>query len=233
MTKIVLFLIVIFLISLVSGATLNLGDSYQKKETAIGEIVGNVIEQISPEQVKLTRNGVEVAFEYGIKNLGGRNFVWLVTPANEANYTLTVENVVSNVGGSVETQDLEKNFFVGNQTSNYFLKPGAIFAAGNFEVTVVLNNDAPETISVDFPESREIILQSGENKIQFDIESVGESGIVNLMIGKYSVPAYIVGRGGSPGNNSGNFGNNESQNNTNESQNEIGNENHDKRRKFC
>lgn len=86
----------------VSAITTNLADSYKQKETAIVFIDGNIQQQIQNEQIKLQRGNSFVAFEYGIKNLDGKNYLWFVTPFNEGNYKLSIENIQAVENGQTQ-----------------------------------------------------------------------------------------------------------------------------------
>lgn len=195
MKKWVLFLFVFVMVSSVSAISSNLGDVYEPGETIIAELSGVILDEIDPLQVKLKRTNVEIAMDYGIKRLEERYFIWLNAPKVEEEYTLIIENILTNVDGVAQREDFQKTFSVVGNLTKYSIKPAVVFASEDFKITASLNGDFSETISVDFPSAREVVLNPGDNEIDFSISGVAESQLVFVSIGKYSVPVYVVGQG--------------------------------------
>lgn len=166
---------------------------YAPGETMIGELGGEILQPISREQVKLKRGHVPISFEYDIKNLGGRYFVWLIAPQSENNYTLTIEDVVTIVDGQTQTIDFEIAFGVRGERIDYNIKPGLIFSSSDFDVTVTLFEDFGKEIAVDFPSERVINLNPGANEIDFSISDIVGTEFLMINLGRYSVPAYLIG----------------------------------------
>ncbi len=182
----------IFLIASVSAISSDLKDNYEKGETIIGEISGNIIQAIKPEQVELKRGHVLVPFEYDIKKLGDKYFLWGIAPQNENNYSLVVNNIATIVNGRTEEVDFVHNFSVGGNLTDYNIKPGFILAKEDFGLITELNLDFEKTIDIDLPVSRSINLKPGKNEIKFSVGNFNETGFVKINVGKYSVPAYII-----------------------------------------
>ncbi len=198
--EILLIFILVLLAVNVSAISSNIKDSYEKKETIIGELSGSILAPISRDQVNLVRDGhIDVAFDYDIKQLGNKYYIWLTAPQTQGNYTLIIEDILTNEQGSQTEVDYQKNFIVTSISTDYSIKPGLVFATGDFFITSTLYSEAENSITVDFPSSRSVILQQGENRVDFSIDSVVGTQLITLNFGKYAVPAYIVGE---PANNS-------------------------------
>lgn len=182
----------------------NLKDSYAPSETAIGSLSGNILEPIDASQIKLKRGYVDIAFIYDIKKLNGIYYIWLIAPQTSASYTLIIENIIEDSGYGPEVVDYEKNFFVNGTQTDYNINPGAIFAVDDFQIIAQLFGDAQKTIDVSFPSQRQVRLMPGTNYIDFSIDNVVGNQFVNIAVGKYSVPSYIIGNATPPANNSNN-----------------------------
>ena len=188
------FIFIIVLISSVSALSIELEGEYEQGETVIAELEGEIIEPIFSEDVEFRRGHVLVPFDYDVKRLGERYFIWFITPRNQENYTLVV-NAVSTVAGRVEQVELMQNFSVGANISDYSIRPGAIITTEDFFVIAQLNEDFNKDIELNFPEEGNVTLSPGENQIDFSIASVTETTFVEAMIGKYTIPIYIVTEG--------------------------------------
>jgi len=179
---------------LVDAVSSNIKDSYDSKETVIGEIYGNVLRQIDKSQIILRgERGQEVAFDGDIKRFEGRHFLWFRAPSNKGNYTINIIDIIENVDGYPEVVNYRKSFSVSGQTTDYEIRPGAIFAISDFTITATLFSPSQIQISSDFPSQREITLRPGENTVSFSIANVQGAILKFIKIGKYSVPAYIFG----------------------------------------
>jgi len=192
MRKFIFLVLLIFCLQGVSALSSTLGEAYEPRETIIFELQGSVQQAIEKEDITLKRGAVEVAMEYDIKKLDERYFIWIVAPQTEADYTLSIEDVHAIVEGFPEIIDYTEEFSVEGNLTDYYIKPGAVFSTEDFEITVMLNEDVGMPIGVDFPETKDVNLIPGENRIDFSVAGV-ETGFRMISVGKYSVPAYIVG----------------------------------------
>jgi hypothetical protein len=194
MKKLVLLVFVLFALINVSGLTLEINDVYSPKETIISKISGNFLNPISKDQINLVKDGhIDVAFEFDFGTLNGDYYIWIIAPANPGNYTLIIEDVYAMINGAAEIVDFEENFVVKGNITDYSIKPGFIFTTSDFEIDATVYSDEDQVIEVDFPDSREITLRPGANKIDFSISDVIGTEFITISVGKYNVPAQIVG----------------------------------------
>jgi len=191
MKKSVMIVFCILLLSgFVSAISTDLKANYDRGETIIAEIKGNILEPITKEQVDFIRGHVSVPFDYDLKKLGEKYFLWASAPTNENNYTLVIKDIVTTENGKTTKINFEQNFSVAGNFSDYNIKPGFIFTREDFSVDIYFNEDSENKINAGFP-SREIILKPGKNTIEFSIEEANETGLYMIEIGKYAFPAYI------------------------------------------
>ncbi|MCU0641971.1 MAG: hypothetical protein MUF61_00095 [archaeon] len=170
----------------------NLKDSYKPGETVASEIYGNILEPITKDSVEFRRGHVLVPFEYDLKRLGDKYYLWMITPENEENYTLIIKDITTTVSGEIKEVDYEKNFTTKGNLSDYSVKPGFIYAQSDFELTMNLNQDMEKSIQINFPNKTNIVLKPGENKFMFSIGGINKTELRNITIGKYSLPMYVI-----------------------------------------
>ena len=200
MKKSIILLVAVFILIYsfysVSAVASDLKDSYQPKETAIGKISGNGLEPILKENIELKRKNVLVPIEYDVKKIGDEWIVWFIAPEGENNYTLYIRDIATTVNGVNQKADYEKNFSVLGQIIEYNVNPGAVFAQDDFSVTVNSFVDDEIDITTNFPSERNIVLKPGANKIDFFIDAVEGNQRVDIGVGKYVIPAYVIGKEG-------------------------------------
>ncbi len=172
-------------------------DSYAPKETAIGKLSGNINGEINSNQIKIKRNNVEIAVEYGVRKVENEYYIWFVSPIQPANYTLVVEDIVIGASGALQNENYEKNFEVSGNEIPYTVKPGAISFAQDFEITVVINGINQQNIQIDFPYERQVNLFPGSHQIKFFVNEIEGIFSGKIGIGMYQIPAFVVGHANS------------------------------------
>ncbi|PXY71386.1 hypothetical protein CXX78_01315 [Candidatus Parvarchaeota archaeon] len=192
MKKIGLF-ILILLIPSTLAISIDKKESYNPGENLITEIHGNILELIKKENIILKRNNVQVPFDYDFKQLGGKYFLFAKMPNFENNYTLIIKDIKTTVQGVPQIIDHYENISVSGELITYSIKPKLTTTSKDFEIIVNLNKDLDETISTNFPEEREIILEPGENIINFQVDNT-QLGLQNIALGMYSFPAMILNK---------------------------------------
>ena len=195
MKKVVIAAILVFAFVLslnaVSAISTDIADSYRPGETIITEISGSILEPILATNVELKREHILVPFDYEIKRLGERYYLWFIAPEQKTNYTLRIKEITSYVSGSVKKTDYEKNFSVSGNVTDYSVKPGFILTDKDFEIKVQLNEDRDKTVEMRFSEETDYTLKPGENTIKFSVGGINETSLLNLSIGRYVIPVYI------------------------------------------
>lgn len=194
MRKGVVLLIVLTLmsISIVSAVSTDIKESYLPEENMILKIGGNILEPISPEDVEFKRGNVAVPVNFDLKNLGGDYYLWAIAPRSENNYTLRINDVSTTKEGRVVEEDYIANFSVTGDLVEYRINPGFIYTNKDFDVNIFLNRDEDVEINVEFTESEDVVLEPGENTISFEVENVEETELLEITIGDYVMPAYVI-----------------------------------------
>tara|TARA_Y100000310_G_C20683057_1_gene817203 strand:+ start:1834 stop:3075 length:1242 start_codon:yes stop_codon:yes gene_type:complete len=186
-----LLLFFVFLVSSVSAISTDMEETYNRGETIIVEILGNILQPIVKEDVIFLRGHVQVPIYYDVKRIGNRHYIYGIAPMEENNYTLKINNLLTTIEGVNNEIDFEQNFSITNTLIDYSINPGFAIFEKDFEFTMVLNEDLDKSISIDFPEEGEIILTPGENKLK--ISSItNETGFKIIQIGNYKIPIFIL-----------------------------------------
>ena len=188
----VLFLIILLFINGVYALSVDMQQTYKARETVVTKISGNVLSPINSDMLVLKRGYVVIPMEYDVKKLGNDYYIWFVTPQNAGNYTLWINDVYTTISGVSQKIDFTQNFTIENGTSDYYIKPGFILSSKDFSITSVLMEDVSKQISVDFPESKDLNLEPGENKFAFSISKIDYTGVYTMNFGKYKLPMYIL-----------------------------------------
>jgi len=193
MKKMVLVFVVLVLVWNVGAVSSDLRESYQPKETLIGEFSSDIL-SMSRDNVNLVRDGhIDVAFEYDLKKLGSKYYVWVIAPQGAGNYTLEIVDVVASVNGIPDVVNYEWNFIVEGESVSYSVNPGFVLATGNFKISATNYGENDETISVSFPSGRDVTLNPGVNEVDFSISDVIGVQLIDISFGIYDIPAHIIG----------------------------------------
>ncbi len=197
MRKEVYFFVLIsfFLVNFCSALSTDMKESYSPGETIIVKVSGNIVQTLSIKQVQFIRAGnfQEVPMIYDLKKLGDSYYLWAISPKIANNYTLILKDVVSSVYGEPVKIEFRQNFSVRGNITDYSISPGFIIADKEFEIQVQLYADEEISISTNFPKERKVTLEPGTTSVSFPFENVVGTELKFITLGKYKVPAYLIG----------------------------------------
>lgn len=189
MRKLSLVLLVLFFLAPVYALSTTLAPEYAQGETIIIEINGQINAPLSASDIEFLRAHVQVgSFEYDLKRLGDRYFIYAITPFIPNNYTLALHDVQTTVNGQPTTIDFFQNFTVTNETADYTVRPGFALTGQDVELEIVLNKDVPQQI-VFGPSNNNITLSPGSNNLELEIEQF-DYGLYTISIGIYEFVLY-------------------------------------------
>ncbi|MEM4271297.1 MAG: hypothetical protein QXO70_04360 [Candidatus Pacearchaeota archaeon] len=193
MKKIILLSAVFLLMSNVLAISIDMEETYLPRQTVIKKISGEILDVLTRENLEFRRGHVKIPLESDLKRIGEDYYIWFITPTLENNYTLVIKDIAITTGGFVKRVDYERNFTVKGNMS-YSIKPGFVYTSNDFEIIVQVYEDNKKTITTNFLEEKaqDFILKPGENILKFSIKNVNETGLYNITIGDYNVPAYIM-----------------------------------------
>lgn len=187
-----LLLTSILLLHSVYALDTTINPSYAQGETMLVEITGSIRSSLQPSQVEFLRGHVQVgSFEYDLKRLGNRYFLYAIAPFASNNYTLVIHNVETFVNGQATTLDIVENFTITNETAPYTIRPGFMISAEDSSIIVTSHEDVPQEIVFMSEENNSVTLQPGQNTLRFDIEPFGY-GLHFINVGGYEFPLYSL-----------------------------------------
>jgi hypothetical protein len=181
-------LVVLLLSTSASALTTTLKSEYQRGETMLARVDGQIINTLSAGNVEFKRGTVRVPLTFEIKKLGSNYYIWAIAPSAYGNYTMYIYNIMTS--GEQAPFTFEQNFTVSQTTSDYTINPGFVTTSGNYEVDITLNKDTATDITYDFPVSRTIHLTPGDNTVIFSVAGTRELHITHL--GVYDFPLYLT-----------------------------------------
>ncbi len=189
--KKILFLLILLFLPLASSISTTMLPSYQRSETMIIEIQGNILEPIERTDIVFKRAHIAIAVDYDIRRILDKYYLYAQVPSTSNNYTLFINNVATTVNGQNQLVNFNQTFEVTSNLTDYSINPGFIVTNEDFSILIDSNLDSPQNINSNFPEETAITINPGTNNINFDINSK-PSGFYIANIGKYQVPVFIT-----------------------------------------
>ena len=191
--KKVLLLLFLILIPSALAITTDLKAEYQPRETAIVEITGNILQPISNSDIKFRRNHVLVPFDYDLRKLEGRYFLYFQNPNSENNYTLEINNIATTEAGIPTTLDFSQDFITKGVLADYSIKPGFAITSTKdiFDFIITSYTDDSIPLTIDYPSSQTFNINPGRNSIPLSF-SGADPGLRTIQFGIYSVPVLVI-----------------------------------------
>lgn len=189
--KKILFLFIILFLPLVSSISTTMLPSYQRSETMIIEIQGNILEPIERADIVFKRAHIAIAVDYDVRRILDKYYLYAQVPSTSNNYTLFINNIATTVNGQNQLVNFNQTFEVTSNLTDYSINPGFIVTNEDFSISIDSNLDSSQNINSDFPEETTITLNPGINNINFNIGQK-PSGVYIANIGKYQVPIFIT-----------------------------------------
>lgn len=196
----ILLVLVLLLIPMLSAMTVDIKSSYDRGETIITKISGNLIDPLSEENVFFYRNHVKIPIDYDIGNIGDDYYVRASLIGKDAgNYSLRIKNVRYYLGGQVTSQEVIKNFTITSNTALFSVKPAFFITNKNFS-TQVQSLTSPIVVNINVPSGisspSSISLSSGQTKTINFASSLTQttSSFITLSSGQlsYTIPFYFL-----------------------------------------
>jgi len=173
-------------------------DEFMQGETFLATITGNILENIKPEDVGFYRRHVQMPFTFDITKINKTYYIYAILPYTQEQYTLKIKDVYFKENNQVRTQDIEKNFTVTDQISDFNIRPGFITATDNFTITLYNNlnsnleiiynlENKSKSTTLPLQESKKLIIETSH--IEKTTLTTFEISSPDLI---YNIPAYII-----------------------------------------
>jgi hypothetical protein len=130
----------IFMLSIVSSASIGAKDSYDLGETFIAEVEGNFLETILVSDIVFYRRHLSTSFEnVEIESFGERTFIYFDVPLEKVadEYSIIITDVLHKKGVEETREDVFANFNISSEIVQFSVSPGVVYAEGDYEIEIV------------------------------------------------------------------------------------------------
>lgn len=170
-----LILLSILFFSMISAAEFQGKTDFQQGETFLVRISGNFFEPVSENDVTLLRGHTRVSFVPVVEKINNDFYVYgQLLGKQSGNYSLFIENAKVLEFGQIIEQDLEWNFTINENLSDFSVNPGFISTNESFEIEV--QNLKNSEITLNYKIVNESALDSEEESSFFDFGSLFGGG---------------------------------------------------------
>ncbi len=199
MKKVLVLIWVILFFGVVSGLSIDTEkDVFSKGETFMATLEGNILEPISKSDVSFNRGHVQIPLEYDIVKLEDKHYIYAILQYNAEDLNLEIEDVYFKENNEIKTENLIKNFSVGNTTADFYVRPGFVSVSDDFEIEFYNNLNSEIDIEyslANVSKSVSVRAQEGED-VGIDTSGIFSTGVYFMEVSSgdtsYSVPVYFV-----------------------------------------
>ena len=202
---ILMLIFVLLLINLVSAININIKQEYKPGETLIGTLEGNFLSQLTPENFYFYSDREQIPLVFDIAKIQDKYYFYAILPAEERNYTLLIKDVKYYENARENIKDIEKNFSVLGNVSDFFVYPGFLIMRNSSEFFIEsLSNSL--AVSVKFLGSVQSVFVGFAQKKKISIEAnisnftLAEAEVSGLNT-KYLIPVLILSKSNITGKN--------------------------------
>ena len=188
----------LLILPIVSAVNINIQDNYPPGETLIGTLEGNFLSQLTQQNFYFYSNRVQIPLIFDIAKIQDKYYFYALLPVEEKNYTLLIKDVKYYENGHEFIQDLEKNFSVSGNASDFSVWPGFLIMKNSSEIFIeslsksltasVKFLNSTQQVQVGFAQKKKVSLEASVTN--FTLTEVEVSGLNT----KYLIPAAILSK---------------------------------------
>ncbi|MBI2043417.1 hypothetical protein HYT25_03445 [Candidatus Pacearchaeota archaeon] len=177
-----LILLSIFLLSTISAVEFQGKTDFQQGETFLARISGNFFEPISENDIIFLRGHTRISIVPFVEKIDNDFYIYgQLLNKQPGNYSLVIENAKILEFGQIIEKDLERNFTINENFSDFSIEPGFISTDGSFDVEVQNLKDSEIILSYKIVNESEISEEPEDGGFfdfgsLFGSESSGETG---------------------------------------------------------
>ena len=194
--KKVLLLILLLFIPLVSAVNINLKSNFLPGETLLATIEGNFLSPITPDNIYFYSDREYLPITFDIAQIQEKYYLYALLPIKERNYTLIIKDAHYFENAQEQIRDLEKNFSVSGNITDFSVYPGFIITRGNFTISIESKNSPLDLSTVILNQSQVVHIPIGQSKkIDFSVQ-VSNFTLTTLSLfsagTRYEIPTAIL-----------------------------------------
>lgn len=165
-----IFILILFLLPLISAIDLDLKSEFNKGETLLATFSGNFLESVSESNIVFYRGHVKIPIDFELMNVGNDYYVYaLLKDKDVNNYSIALENTKYYKQGEITDEAISKNFTITETFADFSINPGFVSTTKDFEITIQNLQDTEITINI-----------NSETIIQNESESEGQGFLDGL-----------------------------------------------------
>ncbi len=126
----------LFQLSLAAAIETSLKQTYPPGETMIISLEGNFIEPLTSESISFYSGRIQIPLLSGIAKIEEKYYLYALLQSQARNYSLKIKNAHFIENGLEETRDLEFNFSVSGNITDFSIDPGLVVTGENFSIKI-------------------------------------------------------------------------------------------------
>ncbi len=128
--------VALFLLTTASAIETTLKENYHPGETMIISIEGNFIESLTSESISFYSGRIQIPLLSGIAKIEEKYYLYALLQNQVRNYSLRIKNAHFIENGLEQTKDIEFNFSVSGNITDFSVDPGLVVTGENFSIKV-------------------------------------------------------------------------------------------------
>lgn len=197
MKKSALLILLIILLPFASALNVNLNENYQPGQTLIGSLEGNFLSPLITENFYFYSDRVQVPLVSDISKIQDKYYFYALLPVSEGNYTLLIKNLHYVENGVEQTRDIEKNFTVSGNITDFSVSPGVLILRNESIITIESKNEPLVVLYKFTNQTGNILIPAGQKKkLTFSSAGYSEFKFTEIEISalntKYLIPTAVI-----------------------------------------
>ncbi|MBU0958101.1 MAG: hypothetical protein KKF56_04820 [Nanoarchaeota archaeon] len=137
---IILILLILLVLPLSSAIDIEFNKvTYQPRDVLLATIEGNIVGGIPKENIFFMDDRVQAPMKYNVARFLDKYYIYAILPNTRKNYTLRIENLHYFEEGEDKINDLQKNFTIEGNITEFTPDTGFIITQDDFEIEVESN----------------------------------------------------------------------------------------------
>ena len=148
---------ILFLFPIISAVEFQGKTEFQNGGTFFVKIVGNFFEPVSENDIIFLKGHTRISIVPFVERIDGDYYVYAqLFGKGSGNYSLVIENAKISEFGQIIELDLEKNFTISANSSDFSVEPGFISTNESFEVEIQNLKNSEITLSYEIINESEV-----------------------------------------------------------------------------
>lgn len=165
MKRLLLTLILIASIIPISSAVeATLKENYAPGETLIISIAGNFLDPLNADSIAFYSGRIPIPMSYTISKIEDRYYLYALLQSQVRNYTLKIKNAHFMENGLENKLDLEYNFSVSGNITDFSVDPGFVIAREEFSISLQSKSKTIVVTLKSTNSTKSITLSAGQTK---------------------------------------------------------------------